>query len=171
MLSAEMIRDVGRALPWLVEEPQTEPIPAGVSLWERKELLDAHAEGLRLRHDTLYPVIDRAGRKLAAAFKELDPAEVTDPEGEGAEALEKAEAYFHAQRGDLSHFRDALIDAGAPPDHDVFDALDRLDGLYAWIVAGMQEVRWTVLVADGVRTPPSERTFTSGASLVAALDE
>ena len=171
MLSAEMIRDVGRALPWLVEEPQTEPIPAGVSLRERKELLDAHAEGLRLRHDTLYPVIDRAGQKLAAAFKELDPAEVADPEGEGAEALEKAEAYFHAQRGDLSHFRDALIDAGAPPDHDVFDALDRLDGLYAWIVAGMQEVRWTVLVADGVRTPPSERTFTSGASLVAALDE
>jgi len=68
-------------------------------------------------------------------------------------------------------FRDALIDAGAPPDHDVFDALDRLDGLYAWIVAGMLEVRWAVLVADGVRTPPSERTFTSGASLVAALDE
>lgn len=171
MLSAEMIRDVGRALPWLVEEPQTEPIPAGVSLRERKEFLDAHAEGLRLRHDTLYPVIDRAGQKLAAAFEELDPAEVTDPEGEGAEALEKAEAYFHAQRGDLSDFREALVGAGAPSDHDVFEALDRLDGLYAWIVAGMQEVRWTVLVADGVRTPPGERTFTSGASLVAALDE
>ena len=63
-----------------------------------KEFLDAHAEGLRLRHDTLHPVIDRAGQKLTAAFKELDPAEITDPEGEGAEALEKAEAYFHAQR-------------------------------------------------------------------------
>ena len=171
MLSAEMIRDVGRALPWLVAEPRTEPIPAGVSLRERKELLDVHAEGLRLRHDTLYPVIDRAGRKLAAAFKELDPTEITDPEGEGVEALEKAEAYFHAQRGDLSDFREALAGAGAPPEHDVFEAIDRLDGLYAWIVAGMQEVRWTVLVADGVRTPPSERTFTSGASLVAALDE
>ena len=171
MLSAEMIRDVGRALPWLVAEPQTEPIPAGVSLRERKDLLDAHAEGLRLRHDTLYPVIDRAGHKLAAAFKELDSAEITDPEGEGTEALEKAEFYFHAQRGDLSNFRETLVDAGAPPDHDVFEALDRLDALYAWIVAAMQEVRWTVLVADGVRTPPSERTFTSGASLVAALDE
>ena len=171
MLSAEMIRDVSRALPWLVAEPRTEPIPAGVSLRERKDLLDAHAEGLRLRHDTLYPVIDRAGQKLAAAFKELDPDGITDPEGEGAESLEKAEAYFHAQRGDLSHFRNALVDAGAPSDHDVFDALDRLDGLYAWIVAAMQEVRWTVLVADGVRTPPGGRTFTSGASLVAALDE
>ena len=171
MLSAEMIRDVGRALPWLVAEPRTEPLPAGVSLRDRTEFLDAHAEGLRLRHDALYPVIDRAGHKLATAFKELDPDEITDPEGEGAEALEKAEACFHAQRGDLSDFREALVDAGAPPDHDVFEALDRLDALYAWIVAGMQEVQWTVLVADGVRTPPGERTFTSGASLVAALDE
>ena len=128
MLSAEMLRDVGRALPWLVAEPQSEPIPTGVSLRERTELLDAHAEGLRSRYDTLYPVIDRGGHKLAVAFKELDPASIVDPEGEGAEALEKAEARFHAQRGDLSHFREALVDAGAPPDHGVFEALDRLDG-------------------------------------------
>ena len=171
MLSAEMIRDVGRALPWLAAEPRSEPIPTGVSLSERTELLDAHAEDLRIRYDTLYPVIDRVGHKLAAAFKELNPAEIADPDGEGAEALEKAEAYFHAQRGDLSRIRETLIDADAPPDHDVFDALVRLDGLYAWIVAAMQEIRWMVLVADGVRTPPSEHTFTSGASLVAALVE
>jgi len=171
MLSAEMIRDVGRALPWLVSEPRAEPIPTGVSLRDRTELLDAHAEGLRTRYDTLYPVINRSGHKLATAFKELDPTSIVDPEGEGAEALERAEAYFHAQRGDLSDFREALVDAGAPPDHGVFAALDRLDGLYAWIVATMQEVRWSVLIADGRRAPPSERTFTSGASLVAALDE
>ena len=171
MPSAEMIRDVGRALPWLVAEPQSEPVPTGVSLSERTDLLDAHAEGLRIRHDALYPVIDRAGHKLAAAFKELGPAGITDPEGEGAEALEKAEAYFHAQRGDLRRFRETLLDAGAPPGHDVFDALDRLDRLYVWIVATMQEGRWAVLVVDGLRTLPSERTFTSGASLVAALDE
>ena len=171
MLSAEMIRDVSRALPWLVAEPQSEPIPTGVSLSERTDLLDAHAEGLRIRHDTLYPVIDRAGHKLAAAFKELDPDEITDPEGEGAEALEKAEAYFHTQRDELDRLRHALIDAGAPPDHDVFEALDRLDGLYAWIIATMQEIRWTVLIADGVRTPPGARMFASGAALVAALDD
>ena len=171
MLSAEMIRDVGRALPWLVAEPRSEPIPTGVSLRERTELLDAHAEGLRSRYDTLYPVINRGGHKLATAFKEPDPVSIVDPEGEGAEALERAEAYFHAQRGDLSDFREALVDAGAPPDPGVFEALDRLDGLYAWIVATMQEVRWSVLIADGRRAPPSERRFTSGASLVAALDE
>ena len=51
------------------------------------------------------------------------------------------------------------------------EVLDRLDGLYAWIVATMQEVRWTVRIADGRRAPASERRFTSGASVVAALDE
>ena len=171
MLTSETIRDVGRALPWLADEPRPEPIPIGVSLEKRADLLDAQATGLRLRYDSLHPVIDRVGHKLAAAFKALSPAEIADTEGEGTEALEKAEAYFHAQRDDLARMRNALVDAGAPPDHDVFKALDRLDGLYAWIVATMQEIRWTVLIADGVRTPPSGRTFTSGAALVTALDD
>ena len=162
MLTGETIRDVGRALPWLTDEPRLEHIPIGVSLEKRTELLDARATELRLRYDNLHPLIDRAGHKLAVASKELNPAEIVDPEGEGTEALEKAEVYFHAQRGDLACLRNAMIGAGAPPDHDVFEALDRLDDLYAWIVTTMQEVRWTVLIADGVRTPLSERTVTSG---------
>lgn len=171
MLTGEAIRDVGRALPWLASEPRPEPIPSGASRRKREEFLDAQAEGLRRRYDSLHPLIDRAGRKLASAFEEPEPASIADPEGEGAEALEKAKAYFHAQREDLRHLRNNLIDAGAPPDHGVFGALDHLDGLYAWIVAIMQEIRWTVLVADGVQAHPSERTFTSGDAQVAALDD
>ena len=171
MLTSETIRDVGRALPWLASEPPTESIPTGTSAEKRTELLDSHAQGLRHRYDSLYPVIDRAGRKLAAGFEELNPAEIIDPEGEGTEALETAEAYFHAQRIDLSRLRNALIEVGAPPDHDAFDALDRLDGLYAWIGATMQEIRWTLLIVDGVRPPSTARMFTSGADLVAALDD
>ncbi|MCY4555313.1 MAG: hypothetical protein OXF79_02780 [Chloroflexi bacterium] len=68
MLSAEMIRDLGRALPWLVAEPRAAPIPTGVSSRERTELLDAHAEGHRTRYDTLCPVINRGGHKLATAL-------------------------------------------------------------------------------------------------------
>ncbi|MYE02543.1 MAG: hypothetical protein F4Y03_14970 [Alphaproteobacteria bacterium] len=171
MLTGEMIRDVSRALPWLAADPAPEPLPAGVSLAERTDILDVRAEGLRFRYDALYPVIDRGARTLAAAFEEADPAAMLDPEGAGVEALEKAEAYFHAQRGELNRMRDALIDAGAPPGHDIFEALDRLDGLYTLIAATMQEVRWAVLVADGERAPPGARSFTSGAALVAALDE
>ena len=171
MLTRETIRDVGRALPWLVSEPRPEALPTDVPLEKRNELLNAHAKGLRHRYDSLHPVIERAGHKLAAAFKELNAAEIADPEGEGAEALEKAEAYFHDERDELGRLRNALIDTGAPPDHDVFEALDRLDRLYTWIVATMQEVRWTVLIGDGVRTPPGGRTFTSGAALVGVLDD
>ena len=116
-------------------------------------------------------MIDRAGRKLAAAFEELEPASIADPEGEGAEALEKAEAYFHAEREELGRLRNNLRNAGAPADHDVFGALDRLAGLYAWIVATMQDIRWTDLIADSMRAHPSGRTFTSGNALVAALDD
>ena len=35
----------------------------------------------------------------------------------------------------------------------------------------MQEIRWTVLIADGMQARPGERTFTSGDALVAALDD
>lgn len=171
MFTSEMIRDVSRALPWLAAEPEHEPIPAGVSLAGRMDILNVHAEGLRRRHDHLYPVIDRAGHKLAAAFEELNPDAIVDPEGKGTEALEKAEAHFDSRRTDLSHMRKALIEAGAPHEHDVFEELDRLDGLYAWLIATMQEVRWTVLIADGRLASPSERKFTSGSELVAALDQ
>lgn len=171
MYASELIRDVSRALPWLAAEPGYEPIPTGISLAERTDILDSHAEGLRRRYDHLYPVIDRGGHKLVAAIKEWNPDSVADPEGKGAESLEKSEAYFHTQRGDLHLLREALIEAGASHDHDVFRALDRLDGLFAWIIATMQEIRWAVLIADGKRAPPSKRRFTFGSALVAALDE
>ena len=61
MLPSETIRDVGLALPRLASEPRPESIPAGVSPERRIELLDAHAEGLRHRYDSLCPVIDRVG--------------------------------------------------------------------------------------------------------------
>ena len=126
MLTSEIIRDVSRALPWLASEPRTEPIPTGMSPEERTKFLGAYAQGLRHRYESLYPVVDRAGRKLMAELEELTPAEIADPEGEGAEALEKAESYFHTQRADLARLRATLIEADAPPDHDAFDALNRL---------------------------------------------
>lgn len=171
VLTCETIRDVGRALPWLAAEPQPEPLPADLPFEKRAELFKTHAEGLRHQYTVLYAVLDRAGKKLATALDEADPNKILDPEGEGSEALEKAEAYFDTQRDDLMRLRDALVGAGAPSDHDVFEALDRLAGLYAGIVATMQDVRWGLLITDGVRAPGSGRTFTSGAELVAALDE
>ena len=167
----EAIRDVSRVLPLLASEPQPGPFPPNLPVEERAEFFKAHAEGLRELHAVLHVVLDRAGKKLAAALDEADPHEILDPEGEGSEALEKAEEYFNTQRDDLERMRGAFVEAGAPSDHDVFKALDSLAGLYAWIVATMQEVRWALLITDGVRGPETPRTFTSGAEFVAVLDE
>ena len=161
------IRDVSRALPALVSDPDVDvPVSA--------ELLDAHAIGLRQRYDNLLPVIDRAGNTLAQAIEKLDPDEIADPKGEGARALEQAEAYFKHRREELRHLRDAFVDVGASPSHEVFDALDRLDNLYMWIVATMQEVRWSVLIFEGVKDKAESaeaRSFTSSSEWLASLHE
>ena len=171
MLAYEAIRDVGRALPLLASEPQPESVPPNLPVEERAEFFKAHAEGLRELHAVLHAVLDRAGKKLAAVLDETDVNEILDPEGEGSEALERAEAYFNTQRDQLARMRGTFTEAGAPSGHDVFKALDNLAGLYAGIVATMQEVRWALLINDGVKGPETARTFTSGAELVAALDE
>lgn len=164
---SQTIRDVSRALPALVADPDLDgPVSA--------ELLDAHTRGLRHQYDSLLPVIDRAGNALAAAMKKLDPDESPDPQGEGASALEQGEAYFKHRREQLRHLRSAFSEVGAPPSHEVFDALDRLDNLYMWIVATMQEVRWSVLILEGLKDKaksPECRSFASSAEWLASLRE
>ena len=164
---SETIRDVSRALPALVSDPHLDvPVSA--------DLLDAHATGLRQQYDNLLPVIDRAGNVLAEALEMHDSQQSVDSQGEGARALEQAEAYFKNRREDLRHLRDAFVNAGASPSHDVFHALDCLDNLYMWIIATMQEVRWSVLILDGVRDradSPSCRTFAFSSEWLASLNE
>ena len=166
LTQSNTIRDVGRALPALVSGPDLDvPVSA--------ELLDAHATALREQYDNLLPVIDRAGGVLSRAMEKHDPEETADPEGEGARALEQTEAYFKHRRDELGRLRAVFLNVGASPSHDVFAALDRLDNLYLWIVATMQEVRWSVLIFDGVRDradSPARRTFGTSSEWLAALD-
>ena len=162
---SQTIRDVSRALPALASDP-------GLDVPVSADLLDAHAAALREWYDKLSPVIDHAGNTLAEAIKAHDPKLDADPDGEGARALERAEAYFKNRRKKLLRLRNAFVDIGASPNHKVFDAVDRLDNLYMWIVATMQEVRWSVLIFDGVLDRakcPDRRAFTSGSEWVASL--
>ena len=161
------IRDVSRALPALVSGPD-------LKAPDSAELLDAHAAALRELYDDFRPVIDRAGDALTEAVKNHKPNEIADPEGEGASALEQSEAYFKHRREELGRLRQAFVGAGASPSHDVFDSLERLDNLYLWIVAAMQEVRWSLLVFDGLRDSadsPPRRAFTSSAEWLASLND
>lgn len=161
------IRDVSRALPALASGPEIE-VPVSTAL------LDAVATDLRERHASLHPVIDRAGEALADAMKRHDPKETADPEGEGAGALEQAEAYFKDCRAELQHLRQACVELGASPSHGVFDALRHLDDLYVSIIATMQEVRWSVLIFDGVSDgagSPARRTFATASEWLASLHD
>ena len=72
-------------------------------------------------------------------MKTHDSEESADPDGEGVRALEQAEAYFKDRREELLDLRDAFASVGASPSHEVFEAVDRLDSLYLWIVATMQK--------------------------------
>ena len=164
---SKTIRDVSRALPALVAGPD---IKAAASA----ELLEAQALGLRQQYDNLLPVIDRAGNTLTEAMKKLDPEQSPDPDGESAAALQQAEVYLKRRQEQLGHSRDALVEAGASPSHEVFEILDRLDSLYTWIVSTMQEVRWAVLIFEGLKSRvefPERRSFTSSAEWLASLRE
>ncbi len=163
---SKTIRDVSRALPALVpSEPDLAvPVPA--------ELLDAHTQELRRHYDDLFLVIDRAGHTLAEALERLDPVESPDPDGKSAAALEQTEAHFKHRLERLWHLRDACAEAGAPPSHSVFEAFDRLDDLYTWIIATMQEVRWAVLISEGLRDKaesPRGHSLTSSVEWLAFL--
>ena len=161
------IRDISRALPALVSGPD-------LSMPVSAELLDAQAQGLRERYDSLLPVIDRAGSVLSEAMNKHDPKSPVDPEGEGVSAMEQGERYFKQRLEELQQLRDAFTDLRVSPSHDVFRELDRLEHLYAWTVATMQEIRWAVLFGDGVRdrADSSEpRTFTSSSEWLATLHD
>ena len=167
LAESKTIRDIGRALPALVSGPDL-GVPVSA------DLLDAHATALREQYDSLFAVLDRAGNALAEAIETRNPEEIADPDGEGARALERAEAHFKRRRQELRQLRDAFVEVGASPSHDVFDALDHLDNLYMRTVATMQEVRWSVLIFDGVRDradAPGGRAFASASAWLASLDD
>lgn len=137
-------------------------------------LLDAHTNGLCQQYDNLLSVTDRAGNTLTKAIERLASGESPDPDGEVAPALEQAEVCFKHRQEQLRHSRRAFVEAGASPSHRVFKALDRLDNLYTWIVGAMQEVRWAVLISEGLMEKaesPEGRSFTSSIEWLASLLE
>ncbi len=116
---------------------------------------------------------DRCGQDAGEGDREAPRGKRPEPKGEGAGALELAEVYFKQRQNGLRHLR-GRAQAGASPSHSVFEALDRLDNLYTWIITTMQEVRWTVLIFEGLKANaerPQRRSFTSSAEWLASLSE
>ena len=172
MLTAETLRDVSRTLPWLASKPggtgkdaTLADVVARKPVDRQPAVVDGCAAAMRDRYETLYPVLHRLEAEVESASSE----EITDPDGEAAVSLEATEAYFDRERRELGRLRAALADA-AGAEHPVFDELARLDAFFTSLIARLQQIRWTLLIADGVRAPTTGRTFRSGKALVAALD-
>ncbi|MXY58075.1 MAG: hypothetical protein F4029_01640 [Gammaproteobacteria bacterium] len=131
---------------------------------------------LREWHDAVYEAAIAPMRALAqevrvkldAESKDDTLEEPFDPDGVGAASLEAAEDHFRTQ---LSKLRPMRNDIAHYP--QVVAEFDRLLELYASVISNMQDLRWSVLIADGIPSPSdmSERRFANGAELIAALEE
>ena len=112
--------------------------------------------------------------KLARNLKAEDLlVAFADPDGEVTDSCEKAEAHFRSERERLQALRDNLLASGGLALYDprVFVAIDALYAAFGSVVSCMQESRWLILMAEGGRdAPSSDRTFASGAALVAAIE-
>ena len=165
---SKTLHDVSRALLSLAPAGPELAVPISA------EQLDAGTKRLRRHYDDIFPVLDRAGHTLAEAIERLDSEESPDPDRESAAALQQAEVYLKHRQDRLGHSRDGFVETGASASHDVFEVLDRLDNLYTRIVATMQEVRWAVLIFEGLKSNvefPERRSFTSSAEWLASLRE
>ena len=86
--------------------------------------------------------------------------------------MEEGERYFKHRLEELQRLRRTFAELRVSPLHDVFGQLDRLEHLYTGIVATLQEVRWSVLIADGIKDnadAPERRTLTSSSEWLASL--
>ena len=100
------------------------------------------------------------------AGREMDPDDTAVP------ALERSEEYFRKQREGLREIRESLQRHGGPEAFgaEVFEEMERLDKLFENLVASFQEFRWGIMIHDGELAPSPGGTCTSGAGLMASLE-
>ena len=179
-LNGDAIRNVGRVLPWLARLPGQPDMAqlsaddfAAASDRETREAVAILESSFRKRHESVNAVISAMTDKLRIEVESADPGTVLDPDGSGAQALEEAEKYFRAERDKLRDIRKALDGSGVRSacGASVFDELDRLASLFFGFVQWCQEIRWLVMVHDGVASPSTGKTHKSGAELVSSLTD
>ena len=140
MLTGELIRDIGRVLPWLAdvrEDPAGNPsrLEGRTRLSRRvaKEAVEALASNLRHRYNAVNAAISGATNKLLDEIGSFEHGTVMDPDGAGAASSEQAEAYFRAQCEELRDLRLALnrLDSLSAPHVDTWVAFfeGRLESL------------------------------------------
>lgn len=180
------IRDLGRVLPWMASPPrdQSEDFAAiltpdalvSMAASKRTAVIEELVRSCEHRQAGLAAMLER----MTAELKQLRGMDVesaidalADPDGEATDSCESTEAYFRAEQRDLAALRKHLLSSGGLDTYDpkVFVAIDDLHTVFGLAIACMQQARWLILMAEGGRdAPSSNRTFASGAALIAAIE-
>ena len=173
--NGETVRNVAGALIWWARpleqpevlnrdgsaKPRVNPTKQAI-----RELTDSFCK----RHDAIVAVSSKF-QDLQKEVEDFQPREI-DPDDSAVPALEKGEAYFRGEREELREIRNALLRTGGDQAHGVavFVALKRLDELFEVLIASFQELRWLIMVNDGLLAPRTKGQCTSGAEFMAALE-
>ena len=95
-----------------------------------------------------------------------------DPDDIAVPALEKGEGYFRKEREELRDVWEALQRMGGAEAYgtEVFAELERLDTLFKCLVASLQELRWIIMINDGLLAPSIGGTCANGAGFMASME-
>ena len=179
--SGETVRNVAGTLIWLARPPEQSEalsrnwlvhLPRNQNRGELQSAIKVLTENFRNRHDAVVDVCTAFQERLQKAAENFPPGREMDPDDIAVPELEKSEEYFRKERKDLSDVRDALQRTGGVEAYgaEVFAALERLDKLFEYLVASLQELRWAIMIHDGVLAPSTGGTCASGSEFMASME-
>ncbi len=175
--SGETVRNVAGAFRWWarpMEQPEVlrRDWFANPPVNPTKHAIRVLADSFSKRHDAIVAVFSSHFQDLQKEVENFQPGREIDPDDIAVPELEKSEAYFRGEREELRAIRNALQRTGGTQAHgaEVFAALKRLDELFEELTAQLQELRWLIMVNDGLLAPRTKGQCTSGAEFIAALE-
>ena len=129
-------------------------------------------ESFRERHDAVANICVAFQERLQETAEDFPPDREMDPDDIAVPALEKGEEYFHKEREELRDVREVLQRIGGAEAYgtEVFAELERLDTLFKHLVASLQELRWTIMINDGLLAPSIGGTCANGAGFMASVE-
>ncbi len=179
--SGETVRNVAGTLIWLARPPEQSKTPsrdwlADLLANQNKDKLRGAikllTESFRKRHDAVADVCTAFQGRLQKAAEDFPPGREMDPDDIAVPELEKSEEYFRKEREELRDVRDDLQRTGGAEAYgaEVFAELERLDTLFEYLVASLQELRWIIMIHDGALAPSTGGTCASGAEFMASME-
>ena len=179
--SSETVRNVVGTLIWLARSPKQSEAPsrnwlADLLANQDKDKLQGAikllTESFHRRHDAVIEVCTAFQERLQKAAEDFPPGREMDPDDIAVPELEKSEEYFRKEREELRDVRDALQRTGGAETYgaEVFAALERLDKLFEYLVASLQELRWAIMIHDGALAPSTGGTCASGSEFMASME-